>query len=87
MVAGQQGDRGAYRQLLIAVEAWTRRFLADAVPSADVERAIADTLLAVHKSRHTYGRSQKFERWLTAIATDKRDRYGARKRTARAKGP
>ena len=86
MVAGQQGDRGACRQPLIAVEAWTRRFLADAVPSADVERAIADTLLAVHKSRHTYGRSQKFERWLKAIATDKRDRYGARKRTAKARG-
>jgi DNA-directed RNA polymerase specialized sigma24 family protein len=86
MTAGQRGDRIVYRQLLTGLEDWLRRFVADAVPAANVEQLIADTLLTVHRFRHTYSRSQRFERWLMDIASYNLDQYRVRGHKVTAEG-
>jgi DNA-directed RNA polymerase specialized sigma24 family protein len=86
MTAGQRGDQIAYRQLLTGLEDWLRRFVADAVPPANVEQVIADTLLAVHRFRHTYRRSMRFEPWLMDIASYSLDQCRARGHRVEAEG-
>lgn len=78
MTAGQRGDRDVYRQLLTRVADWLRHFLKEIVPATDVEQVIVDTLVIVHKVRHTYTPGQHFERWLTAVASYNLDQYRTR---------
>jgi len=69
MAATQAGDRHAYARLLreIApmVRALARRRLAE--PDA-VEDVVQDTLLTLHRVRHTYEPGRPFTPWLAAIA-------------------
>lgn len=69
MVRAQNGDGGAYRQLLTEVSSALRAFVrprcAAAVPMEDV---VQEVLLAIHKARHTYDPEQSFTAWLYAIA-------------------
>lgn len=69
MAAAQAGDGRAYDRLLRAtlplLRAVCRRRLANA---ADVEDAVQDTLLTVHRLRHTYDPTRPLRPWLVAIA-------------------
>lgn len=69
MAHAQDGDRGAYRRLLEDIapylRALGRRF---GLPSDEIEDAVQDVLLTVHKIRHTYDPKRPFGPWLLAIA-------------------
>ncbi|MEO6025769.1 MAG: RNA polymerase sigma factor [Candidatus Binatia bacterium] len=69
MLAAQGGDRASYRELLDDLvpdlRAYLRRTMNDA---EDGEDALQDTLLALHRYRHTYSPGRPFEPWLFAIA-------------------
>ena len=68
MTAAQRGDAGAYRTLLTELIPWLRRYYARRLPTAMIEDAVQDVLLAVHEKRHTYDPSRPFGPWLAAIA-------------------
>lgn len=69
MRRAQDGDRDAYRRLLDELgpllAALLRRWAADA---AEVEDLRQETLIAVHRARHTYDPARPLEPWLFAIA-------------------
>ncbi len=71
MAAAQDGNGGAYRRLLAEVTVWLRRYFVRRLPPADVDDAIQETLLAIHRSRHTYDPAYPFPVWLRAIAKRK----------------
>jgi RNA polymerase sigma-70 factor (ECF subfamily) len=83
MVRVQQGDREAYRALLDdigpAIAGFLRRRVADVHEVADVYQ---DTLIALHRGRHTYEPSRPFEPWMFAIARNVAADH-ARRRAAR----
>jgi RNA polymerase sigma-70 factor, ECF subfamily len=69
MESAQRGDREAYGALLTDVASpllrFLRRWIADPHELEDVHQ---DTLMALHRARHTYDPSRPFEPWLFAIA-------------------
>jgi RNA polymerase sigma-70 factor (ECF subfamily) len=69
MVQAQEGDRDAYRALLEdirgALTGFLRRRLGDPEEVADV---VQETLVSVHRARHTYDPARPFEPWLFTIA-------------------
>jgi RNA polymerase sigma-70 factor, ECF subfamily len=69
MELAQRGDRDAYRSLLEDVTPLVRRFLRRRLGDGDsVEDVVQETLLAVHRARHTYDPGRAIEPWLFAIA-------------------
>jgi RNA polymerase sigma factor (sigma-70 family) len=68
MVAVQSGDADVYRRLLTEVSAWLHRYYVRRLPTAMVDDAVQEVLLAVHEKRHTYDPAQAFGPWLAAIA-------------------
>lgn len=70
MAAAQDGDRVAYARLLKAlvpvIRVVARRKISD--PSL-VEDVVQDTLLAIHRVRHTYDPCRPLLPWVTAIAS------------------
>ena len=82
MAAAQDGDATAYRQLLTALAPFLRILLRQRhVPSERIEDITQDTLLTLHRVRHTYDPARPFIPWLAAIAT--RRAIDARRRNAR----
>lgn len=71
MVAAQGGNGGAYRRLLSEASAWLTRYFQRRLPYADVDDAVQETLLAIHRRRHTYDPRYPFGAWLSAIAKRK----------------
>jgi RNA polymerase sigma-70 factor (ECF subfamily) len=69
MRCAQGGDRSAYGALLeeslAILTTLFRRRLSD---PRDVEDVCQETLIAVHRARHSYDASRPFEPWLVAIA-------------------
>lgn len=69
MVAAQAGDRRAYERLLTdsiaLVRAAARRC---GVPPDQVDDVVQETLLTVHRVRHTFDPARSYDSWLTAIA-------------------
>lgn len=69
MRRAQDGDRTAYRRLLVVVTPLVRaiasRFLFD---RHDVEDAVQDILMTVHAARHTYDPDRPFKPWLAGVA-------------------
>jgi RNA polymerase sigma-70 factor (ECF subfamily) len=69
MACAQAGDREAYRAILEDIGplllGWLRRWLAD---SPDLSDVYQDTLVHLHRARHTYDPGRPFEPWLFAIA-------------------
>jgi RNA polymerase sigma factor (sigma-70 family) len=80
MRAAQDGDRAAYdrllRQIIPIVRACARRHCQNA---ADIEESVQESLLTVHRVRHTYDPRRPFLPWLTAIAV-RRSIDGLRRR-------
>lgn len=68
MAAAQQGDRQAYDRALRLCEAWLKSYLPRRLAPEHVEDVIQETLLAVHKKRHTYDPTRPFPPWFVAIA-------------------
>jgi RNA polymerase sigma factor (sigma-70 family) len=68
MRAAQDGDRLAYETLLIevatTVRAYVRKWLHD-VESQD--EVVQETLLCIHRDRHTYDPERPFRPWMYAI--------------------
>ena len=69
MRASQAGESRAYEQLLREVTPYVRSVLRRHCDGrADLDEAVQDTLLTVHRVRHTYDPRRPFAPWLTAIA-------------------
>ena len=70
MLLAQDGDKDAYRSLLLAVtpyvRAIARRYLG---AGEDVEDAVQEVLMVVHGIRHTFERGRPFKPWLGTIAS------------------
>jgi RNA polymerase sigma factor (sigma-70 family) len=71
MVAAQGGHGGAYRRLLSEVSVWLTRYFQRRLPQNDVDDAVQETLLAIHRRRHTYDPHYPLRPWLAAIAKHK----------------
>jgi RNA polymerase sigma factor (sigma-70 family) len=71
MVAAQDGNGGAYRRLLAELSLWLQRYFARRLPPADVSDAVQETLLAIHRNRHSYDPAYPLVAWLSAIAKRK----------------
>ncbi len=69
MGRAQEGDEEAYRALLADVAALLRRYFSKHIREVqDLEDVVQETLLSIHRGRHTYDPSRPFEPWLFAIA-------------------
>jgi RNA polymerase sigma-70 factor, ECF subfamily len=72
MIRAQDGDRRAYEDLLTRVarlvQAFVRRRAGDAAWSEDV---VQESLVALHRARHTYDPSRPFAPWMYAIAQNR----------------
>ena len=69
MRLAQAGDQDAYAELLALLTSVTRQYTrrkSGAVPW--VEDVVQETLISVHKARHTYDPSRPFAPWFYAIA-------------------
>jgi RNA polymerase sigma-70 factor, ECF subfamily len=82
MAAAQDGDASAYHRLLTALPPFLRILLRQRhVAPERIEDITQDTLLTLHRVRHTYDPARPFIPWLAAIAT--RRAIDARRRNAR----
>jgi len=69
MRAAQSGDRAAYERLLREISPLIRALVRRHCSNrADIEEMVQDTLLTLHRVRHTYDPSRPFCPWLAAIA-------------------
>ncbi len=85
MRESQSGDRAAYECLLRDCEPIIRRSARKVGLTGDrVEDAIQETLLTLHKARHTYDPSRSFTAWLSVIA--QRRAIDTLRRTGRSAG-
>ena len=70
MRAAQDGDRAAYerllREVIPLVRSLARRY---GRVAADIEEMVQDTLLTLHRVRHTYDPARPFTPWLAAISS------------------
>lgn len=71
MVAAQDGHGGTYQRLLTEISQWLRRYFERRLPFGDVDDAVQETLMAVHRRRHTYDARYPMGAWLAAIARRK----------------
>jgi RNA polymerase sigma-70 factor (ECF subfamily) len=71
MVAAQNGHGGAYRRLLNETSEWLQRYFQRRLPAGYVDDAVQETLLAVHRRRHTFDPQYPLGPWLAAIAKHK----------------
>ena len=71
MVAAQNGHGGAYQRLLGEMSEWLTRYFRRRLPPGDVDDAVQETLLIVHRRRHTYDPQYPLGPWLAAIAKNK----------------
>ena len=70
MQAAQDGDKRCYERLLREVTPFIRALARRHCHNrADVEEMVQDTLLSVHRVRHTYDPARPFAPWLAAIAS------------------
>ncbi len=69
MTAAQQGDAAAYRLFLISVTPFIRAVARNrGCPADGADDVVQDTLLTVHRIRHTYEPGRPVKPWLAAIA-------------------
>ncbi len=82
MAATQDGDRQAYRKLLLAVVPYIRAIASRAFHEpADVEDVVQEILITLHEVRASYDPSRPFKPWLAGIARHRIiDRMRQRKR-------
>lgn len=71
MAAAQAGHGGAYQRLLTELSTWLLHYFSRRLPAGDVEDAVQETLLAIHRRRHTYDPHLPLAPWLACIARRK----------------
>jgi RNA polymerase sigma-70 factor (ECF subfamily) len=71
MCAGQAGHGGAYQRLLTEISGWLTHYFQRRLPAGDADDAVQETLMAIHRRRHTYDPHYPFKAWLAAIAKNK----------------
>ena len=67
LASTQRGDADAYRRLLIAILPYARSVARRRLPADLVEDAVQDSLLTLHRVRHTYQPGRPVKPWLAAI--------------------
>jgi RNA polymerase sigma factor (sigma-70 family) len=89
MAASQTGERAAYERLLREITPFVRSILRRYSNNpADIEEMVQDTLLTVHRVRHTFDPRRPFGPWLAAIASRRSiDALRRRTRVARYETP
>ena len=66
MVAAQDGNRSAYKQLLCEIDNWLSE--KEGGYGFELDRAAkSSVLIAIHQKRHTYTPTRPFSQWLCAI--------------------
>lgn len=68
MQAGQQGNSASYRQFLDEISHDIRRFLSGRLAAEEVDDVVQETLVSLHKARHTYDGKRAVVPWVFAIA-------------------
>ncbi|RDS84772.1 RNA polymerase sigma factor [Dyella monticola] len=69
MAAAQAGDQRAYARLLTASVALIRSVARrQGVPVDTLDDVVQETLLTVHRVRHTFDPTRSYDAWLSAIA-------------------
>ena len=70
LAAAQQGDGDAYRRFLRAILPFARNIARRHLGAEDeIEDAVQDSLLTLHRVRHTYLPGRKVKPWLAAIVS------------------
>lgn len=70
MAAAQAGDRCAYERVLADSTALIRSVARrHGVPVDSLDDVVQETLLSVHRVRHTYDPARSYDAWLAAIAS------------------
>jgi len=73
MQLAQKGDQAAYASLLVLLVPVTRQFarkrLGVSIPW--VEDVVQETLISIHRARHTYDARRPFAPWFYAIASNR----------------
>jgi RNA polymerase sigma-70 factor (ECF subfamily) len=89
MCAAQTGERAAYERLLREITPFIRSIVRRYCSNrADIEEMVQDTLLTVHRVRHTYDPNRAFAPWLAAIASRRSiDALRRRVRVAKYEAP
>lgn len=89
LVLAQQGDRQAYERFLLEVSALLRRFLARRMSSSErVEDVLQETLLTIHRARHSYLPGRPVGPWLYTICEHRLiDFHRQRRRIERVEVP
>ena len=69
MAAAQDGDRAAYRCLLLAITPYVRAVASRVLTDPNqIEDAVQDVLIALHEARASYDPARPFRPWLAGIA-------------------
>jgi RNA polymerase sigma-70 factor, ECF subfamily len=78
----QAGDHAAYRQFLLETRELVRTFLRHRLRSTSaLDDVLQETLLSIHRSRHSYDPARPIGPWIHAIALNRLRDFGrARKR-------
>lgn len=72
MRLAQTGDQVAYASLLVLLTSIGRRFARQRLGAVPwVDDVVQETLLAVHRARHTYDPQRPFGPWFHAIASNR----------------
>lgn len=72
MRSAQAGDQMAYASLLILLTAATRQFARARLGGVPwLDDVVQETLLAVHRARHTYDPARPFAPWFYAVAANR----------------
>lgn len=72
MRRAQQGDQDAYAALLVLLTAVTRQFARARLGHVPwLDDVVQETLVTVHRARHTYDGSRPFAPWYYAIASSR----------------
>lgn len=89
LASAQQGDREAYRLFLKRILPFARALaFRQGLPDDLVEDVVQDTLLTVHRVRHTYQPGRPVGPWIAAIVSRRAiDAKRKRGRTARRERP
>jgi len=68
LVKAQEGDQAAYESFLLEVSRVLRRYLSRRMRDSEhVEDVLQNTLLSIHRARHTYWPGRALAPWLFAI--------------------
>lgn len=66
--AAQAGEERAYREFLAQATLWLKRYLARRLATAEVEEVVQETLISLHKARHTWDGTRPALPWIASIA-------------------